>query len=328
MLFCKQYKKVIIYESQNLARLTKFPLLPLEKWVTLSSYYRQVQLSADGRFIIWGDDKTKYVYANKGKHVSYLHEWYCDKKKSIHISNNEFIWIKEHDNESKSVVEAYDLLTLQSRVLWEFDFLVNNVYYNNELTGWTYSFSNELRFKYFDRLSKDDVILVNYLDTIYSWKFKGNKMALVYKSFNKNKWIALFVDDILKWELPIPDIDTYKCDLVISSGDSEWIKLLKKNYHSVRVYVFKENYTSSWCIKQIRNIMFQYPNIAYGWGDRELWVHDLNNCIRIFRFDQAITAFENNKSIYVNSEDDFGVELLFDYHKYYKLAKFTYKEKK
>lgn len=315
----------ITYDALTLTRLKKFELKAQDVNGYDVTYFYGAQLSKDGKYILSGDSYNKYVFDNEGKFLNR-----CNGRSmytTYMYSNTEFAGVKNADDTyTKTHLVAIDFLKDTERELFLFDSYVSYVNFNRELTAFTFEAYPKIKYRDLrDKNSEAKEIVPNYY-SVYKYAFKDNKVAILYSINYNNLLLAVFEDGVQKWKHTIKKsyMDTH--GLMFASGEIEAVMLLELSNYTFQVYIFEENFSTDYCIKSIRNITFQYPTLAYAWGTREIWVQDLNNNVKIYRFDASISGMENCCNIKNSTNEELKLGVVLDYQDYFRIGEFAFKD--
>lgn len=330
LLFSLSYNRAsITYDALTLTRLNKFELVAtIRKYSPPIYLSRSSKISNDGKYIISGEGRTKFIFNNEGKRVNtiddyWLHDFFM-------YSNTEFAGFEiiEEDDEKwkRLIVIDYIENTEDELMLIEDDSYTYK--FNRTATAYIAYDSSTIKYGNLkDKNSKENEI-ITYYTSLQKYAFNGNKVAILYSINDKNFILAVFEDGIQKWKHNIKESSMKVHDMMFKSGDIDSVMILALSNTKFQVYTVEENFATDYSIKPIRNITLNNLKLTYAWDNKEIWIQDFNNNIKIYRFDASISAFENCCKIKSSTDRELKLQVLLDYQYYFRIGRVTLTDSK
>ena len=158
--------------------------------------------------------------------------------------------------------------------------------------------------------------LIKNFSSIVGVTLNEDKVAVLYITESLIFTWAVFKNGKLLWKTHFDNKYIKAQSFEFMNTEEDTVRFLEEKGESMKVYTIKENSISDYVIKGIRNIIFQYPMLAYVWGTRELWIQDLNNNVSIYYFDATIAAMENISNIRTEKNSRIMMGIIIDYGNY------------
>ena len=319
ILACSDSKTFMIYDAQNLSRINKLELKAKDTNDYDVTYFYSAMLSKDGSYIISGDGYQRYIFDREGKFLKRVSG--RNMYTIFMYSATEFVGMRPTTDYTKSDLVAVDFIKDSEKTVYNFDQYVSNFNISPDLNILVYDYWPKVYIVNMKSNKKNE--LLSQYSSVYRYAFKGSKVAIAYSPTYSNMTVALFEDEKVLWKQNIKksymDIHSFR----FSSDDDEVdsIMMIENQYTSFQIYRFEERVANDYTLKTIRNIMFQYPKLAYVVGTKEIWVQDINGNIKIYYFDLNISGMENESNVKLNTESNqFRLGIILDNQNFYQIA--------
>ena len=319
VLSCNDSKTFIIYDAQNLSRINKFELKAKDTSGYDVTYFYSALLSKDGSYLLSGDGYQRYVFDKEGKFVKALSG--RNMYTIFMYSPTEFVGIRPTSDYTKSDLVAVDFIKDSEKTVYNFDQYVSNFNLSPDNNILVYDYWPKVYIVNIKSNKKNE--LLSQYSSVYKYAFKDNKIAIAYSPTYSNMTVALYEDEKVLWKHNIKKsyMDIHGFRFSSDDKDIDSVMMIENQYTSFQIYRFEERVANDYTLKTIRNITFQYPQLAYAVGTKEIWVQDINGNIRIYFFDLNISGMENESNVKLDAEgNDFKLGLILDNQNFYQIA--------
>lgn len=239
-------------------------------------------------------------------------------------SNTEFAGTVATSDYSKTNLVAVDFLKDTEKIIYEFESYVSNPTISPDLNYLCYDAYPKVYMVNLKTKAKYE--LIKEYSSVYRYAFKGDKVCIIYAPNYNQLNAALFQGEKQLWKITMKKsyMDIHGFRFTSADPEVDGMMLIENNYSSFQIYRFDDTNQVDYTLKTIRCITFQYPNVAYVVGTREVWVQDMTNVIKKYYFDANIAGMENDSNVKESGGYGLKMGMVLDYQHHYQIAEITF----
>jgi len=318
---------ISIYNAETLELISKYTLKCEDTHGNDLTQFSEFALSFNGDYILAGDEKAKSVFNYDGKFIrnieiegiqiiDYFHDTYY-----IGLEDNE-----SGDYTHKSLIKV-DFVTLEKETVYEFE--SDSIVFGALDPKMEWIMFSQATITYFvDLKSKSTPIKMFQSDNDkQKYVVLGSKVGVLY--WNEETFImqvCVYEKSELVWSHQVEergklDIESLSFNDLNNEYGLVFLEKIGQNY---RMHQFNETTGINYALKSVKNVTFQYPFLYYIKGQKEIWIQDMHNNIKIFYLNENIWVAENNNINSLIKNGPIDIKIILDYSGYYKIGKYEW----
>jgi len=235
---------IAIYYTETMELFSKIKLEAKDENEQPITYFYGTLLSYDGSYIIAGDSYIRRIFDNKGKFIKNIKG--RDLYTIFQYSKTQFVGFKNSDDTyTKSCLMAIDFINDTESIVHQFDSYISSGTFSDDMNNLMYEQYPKIIHINLKNKSEPKEVVKEYY-SVYKYCFKGDKIAIVYRTNYYNLWVALMEDGVTKWKHKIEKSYIDLRSFVFADTEEDCLVGLEIENQQIKISYYEESFTTNY----------------------------------------------------------------------------------